>query len=108
MESAQHNAAMLMSYCFGAAPQRQSCNSTEWFFGRLHWDSTESFGSMGFWACVRAGTQYLDGEKGWRTSLALAALPALVLTIGSLILPETPNSLIERGHDSKARAQCHP
>ncbi len=49
-----------------------------------------------------AGTQYLEGEKGWRTSLALAALPALVLTIGSLILPETPNSLIERGHDSKA------
>ena len=51
---------------------------------------------------AHAGTQYLDGEKGWRTSLALAALPALVLTIGSLILPETPNSLIERGHDSKA------
>jgi hypothetical protein len=33
-----------------------------------------------------AGTQYLDGGKGWRTLLALAALPALVLTIGSLIL----------------------
>ena len=39
----------------------------------------------------------MAGESGWRTSLALAAVPALILTFGAIILPETPNSLCERG-----------
>ena len=38
---------------------------------------------------------------GWRLSVGLAAVPAIVLFIGSLLLPETPNSLIERGHHEK-------
>lgn len=42
-------------------------------------------------------------DRGWRTSLALASIPAFVLTMGGLFLPETPNSLLERGHDAQAR-----
>ncbi|EFJ15087.1 hypothetical protein SELMODRAFT_119504 [Selaginella moellendorffii] len=34
---------------------------------------------------------------GWRLSLGLAGAPALVMTVGALFLPETPNSLVERG-----------
>jgi hypothetical protein len=36
-------------------------------------------------------------EWGWRLSLALAAVPGFILFIGALCLPDTPNSLIERG-----------
>lgn len=36
-------------------------------------------------------------DEGWRLSLGLAAAPALVLTLGGVTLPESPNSLIERG-----------
>uniref|UniRef100_A0A803MNV7 Major facilitator superfamily (MFS) profile domain-containing protein n=1 Tax=Chenopodium quinoa TaxID=63459 RepID=A0A803MNV7_CHEQI len=43
------------------------------------------------------------GEKGWRIALGLAGVPALVITLGSLILPDTPNSLIDRGHQDQAR-----
>ena len=45
---------------------------------------------------INLGTALLD-PWGWRLSLALAGLPAIVLTVGGLLLPETPNSLIERG-----------
>eukprot|EP00249_Psilotum_nudum_P014959 c25091_g1_i1 orf=204-1778(-) len=41
---------------------------------------------------------------GWRLSLGLAVVPALIMTLGSLFLPDTPNSLIERGHPEKGRA----
>ncbi|RVW19513.1 Sugar transport protein 7 [Vitis vinifera] len=40
---------------------------------------------------------------GWRLSLGLAALPAILMTVGGLLLPETPNSLIERGSREKGR-----
>ncbi|KAI5066018.1 hypothetical protein GOP47_0018642 [Adiantum capillus-veneris] len=40
---------------------------------------------------------------GWRLSLAIAGVPALCLTLGSLVLVETPNSLVERGHLEKAK-----
>lgn len=52
---------------------------------------------------INYGTQRLH-NWGWRLSLALAAVPAAIMTIGSLGLPDTPNSLIERGHQEKARA----
>ncbi|GAV72269.1 Sugar_tr domain-containing protein, partial [Cephalotus follicularis] len=45
----------------------------------------------------------INGRSGWRISLALAAVPALMMTIGSLFLPDTPNSIIERGYPEKAR-----
>ncbi|KAF3341575.1 sugar carrier protein C-like protein [Carex littledalei] len=42
-------------------------------------------------------------EWGWRLSLGLAAVPALIITVGSLGLPDTPNSLIERGRGEEAK-----
>lgn len=39
---------------------------------------------------------------GWRLSLGLAAVPALILSLGSLTLNDTPNSLIERGKRDEA------
>ncbi|KAM0951896.1 putative major facilitator, sugar transporter, major facilitator superfamily [Dioscorea sansibarensis] len=52
---------------------------------------------------INYGTAKISGGWGWRISLALAAVPAAIITLGSLFLPDTPNSLIERGHDEKAR-----
>ncbi|KAI0492570.1 hypothetical protein KFK09_026843 [Dendrobium nobile] len=40
---------------------------------------------------------------GWRLSLGLAALPATLMFVGGLFLPETPNSLVERGKVEEAR-----
>ncbi|XP_020246666.1 sugar transport protein 13 [Asparagus officinalis] len=41
---------------------------------------------------------------GWRLSLALAGIPAILLTVGSLLVTDTPNSLIERGHLDEGKA----
>ena len=40
---------------------------------------------------------------GWRISLGLAIVPAICLISGGLFCPETPNSLIERGHVEEGR-----
>ncbi|KAF5941734.1 hypothetical protein HYC85_019376 [Camellia sinensis] len=40
---------------------------------------------------------------GWRVSLAIAGVLDLVLFFGSMILTETPASLIERGKDTKGK-----
>nr|GEU46944.1 sugar carrier protein A [Tanacetum cinerariifolium] len=47
-------------------------------------------------------TSKLD-EYGWRLSLGLAAAPALLMTVGGMLLPETPNSLIQQGSKEKGR-----
>ncbi|OVA10702.1 Sugar/inositol transporter [Macleaya cordata] len=52
---------------------------------------------------VNFGTNKIKGGYGWRVSLALAAVPAIMMTVGALFLPDTPNSLIERGHQEKAK-----
>ena len=38
---------------------------------------------------------------GWRLSLGLAAIPACFLFIGSLVISETPTSLIERNRETE-------
>ncbi|XP_068644442.1 sugar transport protein MST6-like isoform X2 [Aristolochia californica] len=48
-------------------------------------------------------TAKISGGWGWRIGLGGAAVPALIITIGSLFLPDTPNSLIDRGDAIKAR-----
>lgn len=42
---------------------------------------------------VNYGTDKL-WPRGWRLSLGLAAAPALLMTVGGIFLPDTPNSLI--------------
>ncbi|KAK7310234.1 hypothetical protein RJT34_07621 [Clitoria ternatea] len=46
-------------------------------------------------------------KNGWRISLGVGAVPALLLCVGSLCLSETPNSLIERGQHEKAKEMLH-
>ncbi|XP_050236225.1 sugar transport protein 8-like [Mercurialis annua] len=42
--------------------------------------------------------------NGWRYSLGGAAVPAIILLLGSLAISETPTSLIERGKKEKAKS----
>ncbi|KAL6507589.1 hypothetical protein OROGR_023784 [Orobanche gracilis] len=51
---------------------------------------------------INYGTQKLE-PWGWRLSLGLAAAPAILITVGGILVPETPNSLIERGLESKGQ-----
>lgn len=44
-------------------------------------------------------------KSGWRLSLGGAVVPALIVTIGALVLPDTPNSRIERGERETAKDQ---
>ncbi|KAF7841951.1 sugar carrier protein C-like [Senna tora] len=45
----------------------------------------------------------IKGGWGWRLSLGGAMVPALIISIGSLCLPDTPNSMIERGEHDEAK-----
>lgn len=40
---------------------------------------------------------------GWRLSLGLAAIPAVIMIVGTLLIPDTPRSLVQRGHQKEAR-----
>ena len=51
---------------------------------------------------VNFGVQNIQ-PWGWRISLGVASIPAAILTIGGIFLPETPSSLIDRGHLEKGR-----
>lgn len=44
---------------------------------------------------VNLGAQWIP-QWGWRLSLGLAAMPATILIIGGLVLPESPSHLIEK------------
>lgn len=48
---------------------------------------------------INYGTEKIEGGWGWRISLAMAAAPASILTLGAIFLPETPNSLIQHTDD---------
>lgn len=52
---------------------------------------------------INYGTAKIESGWGWIISLALAAVPAIMITVGSLFLPDTPNSILERGHTEKAK-----
>ncbi|KAJ4958258.1 hypothetical protein NE237_025369 [Protea cynaroides] len=51
---------------------------------------------------INYGTQNIT-PWGWRLSLGLAAAPALLMTVGGILIPETPNSLVEQGLQEKGR-----
>ena len=46
---------------------------------------------------VNFGSNYIH-PWGWRLPLGLAAVPGVLMVIAGLILPDSPVSLIERGH----------
>ncbi|WRX14054.1 Major facilitator [Theobroma cacao] len=52
---------------------------------------------------INCGTAKMEGGWGWRLPLALAAVPTIMTTIVSLFLPDTPNSILERGHTEKEK-----
>ena len=43
-------------------------------------------------------------RRGWRISLALAAVPGSILLLGGIFLPNTPNSLVELGRADMAKS----
>lgn len=51
--------------------------------------------------CINYGTARV--AWGWRLSLGLATVPAMIMTIGAILIPDTPSSLVERGHVEQAR-----
>jgi sugar porter (SP) family MFS transporter len=53
---------------------------------------------------INYATVGIEGGWGWRIGLGLAGVPALVITVGALALPDTPNSLIARGYNEDAKA----
>ncbi|KAF8024678.1 hypothetical protein BT93_F1759 [Corymbia citriodora subsp. variegata] len=48
-------------------------------------------------------TQKMANGEGWRVSLGGAAVPALIIGISAFFLPNTPNSILEKGNPTKAR-----
>ncbi|KDP23838.1 hypothetical protein JCGZ_27127 [Jatropha curcas] len=51
---------------------------------------------------INYGTEKIH-PWGWRLSLGLATVPATLMFIGGLFLPETPNSLVEQGRLEEAK-----
>ena len=47
----------------------------------------------------------MKNGEGWRYSLGFAAVPAIMIIIGAIFLPDSPSSLIERGQDDKAKQE---
>ncbi|KAK6147589.1 hypothetical protein DH2020_018501 [Rehmannia glutinosa] len=48
-------------------------------------------------------TDKISGVWGWRVSLGLAGVPALIILVASFFLSDTPNSLVERGMEDEAK-----
>ena len=42
--------------------------------------------------------KWIEGEMAWRLRLGGAIVPGLIIFVGSCLLPDTPNSEIERGN----------
>ncbi|CAN0902328.1 Hexose carrier protein HEX6 [Linum grandiflorum] len=53
---------------------------------------------------INFGTEKIRAGYGWRISLGMAAVPAAILTVGAIFLPDTPSSVIQRTNNKeKAR-----
>ncbi|CAN1265541.1 Hexose carrier protein HEX6 [Linum perenne] len=50
---------------------------------------------------INFGTEKIKAGYGWRISLGMAAVPAAILTVGALFLPETPSSVIQRTNNQE-------
>ena len=57
-----------------------------------------------WWCWLLLRNNRIKGGWGWRLSLGLGGLPALLLTLGAFLVVDTPNSLIERGHLEEGKA----
>ncbi|CAO2820979.1 unnamed protein product [Amaranthus hypochondriacus] len=53
---------------------------------------------------INFGTEKIRAGWGWRVSLSLAAVPASLLILGAILLPETPNSLIQRSNTNSSES----
>ncbi|KAF6169638.1 hypothetical protein GIB67_004030 [Kingdonia uniflora] len=53
---------------------------------------------------VNYGSDKIKAGWGWRLSLALAAVPALIVVFGASFLPDTPNYLIDSNKHKEAKA----
>ncbi|XP_027366451.1 sugar transport protein 5-like [Abrus precatorius] len=51
--------------------------------------------------CINYGTA--KHTWGWRLSLGLAVVPAAFMTVGAILITDTPSSLVERGKIDQAR-----
>lgn len=49
-------------------------------------------------------SQKIKGGQGWRYSLGGAMVPAAFIFVSALCLPNTPNSMLEKGDKERARA----
>ncbi|XP_015164686.1 sugar transport protein 8-like [Solanum tuberosum] len=52
---------------------------------------------------VNYGTSMIH-PNGWRMSLGFAAIPAVILFIGSFVITDTPTSLVERGNEEQGKS----
>ncbi|KAL7090590.1 hypothetical protein ACP275_12G051100 [Erythranthe tilingii] len=53
---------------------------------------------------INFGTAKISGGWGWRLSLGLAGVPAVIILIASFFLSDTPNSMVQRGREIEAKA----
>ena len=51
---------------------------------------------------ISYGCSFLDGEKAFRVPWGLQMIPAVILAIGLVFLPESPRWLVLKGRDDEA------
>lgn len=54
-------------------------------------------------ALAAAAGYLLAPAAAWRAMIAIGVVPAVVLIVGASLLPDTPRSLVRRGHTDRAR-----
>lgn len=60
--------------------------------------------TIGILVAFIAGAHFMAPGHGWRSMLLWGVIPAILLGVGALFLPETPRWLALQGDDEKARA----